>query len=41
MSKTTVKQKYECYVAWLEWFKKQPGYKKHVKTKKPDFVPYD
>lgn len=31
MSKTSNKQKYECLVPWLEWFKKQYGYKKHVR----------
>ncbi len=34
MSKTSNKQKYECLVPWLEWFKKQYGYKKHVKPRK-------
>lgn len=34
MSKTSNKQRVECYVAWLEWFKRQHGYKKHVKSQK-------
>jgi hypothetical protein len=32
MSKTSSKQRYECLVVWLEWFKKQPGYRKHIRT---------
>lgn len=34
MSKITTKMRVECFQSWLEWFKRQPGYKKHVKPKK-------
>ena len=34
MSKSSSKQKIECLIPWLEWFKKQDKYKKHVKPRK-------
>lgn len=34
MSKSTTKTRVECFQAWLEWFKKQPDYRKHNKPKK-------
>lgn len=37
MSKSKRMPRYECYVSWLAWFKKQPGYKKHIKHTKPTY----
>lgn len=33
MSKTSNKQKLECLMPWLEWFKKSHNYKKHNSKK--------
>lgn len=37
MSKTSNKQKYECLMPWLEWFKKSHNYKKHNSKKSKQF----
>lgn len=34
MSKSSNKQKVECLLPWLEWFKKHHGYKRTPKSQK-------